>query len=380
MVDIEPFELERWDAKWELEVASDFGQSSAPASYLDELLELLSESERRAFLGLPLGYGPSLGERRLRIILGRKYAIDPDRVIVTCGATEALWLTFGALARNGGNIVVADPCYQSHKSVPRNLGLEVRTWAFERELTAPPSLDQLPALMDRETVGVVVNFPNNPTGISVTTAWMRTLIGICEERDAILVSDEVFLPATYKAEYLRPGAASLSKKCISIGDMSKAFGMGGLRVGWIAGRDEELLARILELRDYSSISPPTLSQIVAAVALEHEPHFVDKKVRIGAENQKYLRAQLGEMERVLHVPEADGGFVLFPRLAIPDTKPLCEQLAEEFSINVLPGSCFGFPDRIRIHFGLEERTAKGMIDSLKYALELALNAEPAVRE
>ncbi len=379
MVDIEAFDLERWDAKWELEVATDFGQSSAPPSYLNELLRLLSKSERQAFLGLPLGYGPSLGERRLRLIVGRKYAIHPEKVIVTCGATEALFLTLGALARKGGNIVVAVPCYQSHKSLPRRMGLEVRTWPLENDLTGPPSLDRLPSLMDAATVAVVVNFPNNPTGVAVTMGWMRKLIRICEERSAILVSDEVFLPVIYEKKYLRAGAASMSKKAVSISDMSKAFGMGGLRVGWIASRDEDLLSRILELRDYTTISAPVPSQIVAAVALENEPFFVDRKIKTAAATQRYLRARLREVEGVLTVPKADGGFVLFPRLSIPDTKPLCERLAEDFSINVLPGSCFGFPDRIRVHFGLEERTAKGMIDSLKYALQRALASSSSVR-
>jgi aspartate/methionine/tyrosine aminotransferase len=379
VVNIEPFELERWDAKWELEAATDFGQSSAPQSYLNELLDLLSESERQAFLGLPLGYGPSLGERRLRLIIGRKYAIHPKRLVVTCGATEALFLTFGALARNGGNVVVVDPCYQSHKSLPREMGLEVREWPLEEDLTAPPSLERLPELMDGETKAVVVSFPNNPTGVAVTMAWMKKLISICEERNALLLSDEVFLPIIYKPEYLRAGAASLSKKCVSIGDMSKAFGMGGLRVGWVATRDESLLTRILELRDYTSISAPVPSQIVAAVALENEPRFVDEKIRVGAANQEYLRNRLAEVNGVIDVPKADGGFVLFPRLSVPDTTPLCQRLADEFSINVLPGSCFGFADRIRVHFGLEERTAKGMIDSLKYALERVLTPDEVIR-
>src|SRR5262249_31518266 len=173
MIDIEPFELERWDSNLEKAVTADFGQSSAPQSYLDDLLGLLSEQERAFLLEIPLGYGPSLGHARLREILARKYALHTDEVIVTCGASEALFLTFGALARNGGNIVVADPCYQSHKSLPARMGVEVRLWPFDRDLTEPPLLDDLLPLIDRRTIAVVVNFPHNPTGISVTASWMN---------------------------------------------------------------------------------------------------------------------------------------------------------------------------------------------------------------
>lgn len=377
MIDIEPFELERWDAKWELHVATDFGQSSAPSSYWSEIVGLLSRYEERTLRRMSLGYGPSLGCNRLRAILASKHAVNPEQAIVTCGASEALFLLFGALARAGGNIVVADPCYQSHKSLPQRMGLKVRPWKFQNDLKEPPSLKELLSLIDRRTVAVVVSFPNNPTGIAVTRPWMSELIGIVEERNIKLVSDEVFLPIVYRPEFLQPGAASMSPNCVSIGDMSKAFGMGGLRVGWVVGQDPRLMNRILELRDYTSISPSVLSQFAAAVALENEPHFVEQKIRIGAKNHEYLFQNLSDMAGVSSVRRADGGFVLFPRLQIRDTRKLCERLAVQYSINVLPGSCFGYPDRVRLHFGLEEDSAESKIDSLKKALQEVLVTKAA---
>jgi aspartate/methionine/tyrosine aminotransferase len=373
---LEPFELERWDAKWEREVTSDFGQSSGPTSYLNEITRLMSDGERRAFQELSLGYGHSTGEPRLRKAISSFHGTSHESVLVTCGATEGIALVFATLASSGGNVVVVDPCYQSLRSVPASLGLEVRYWTLEHDLTEPPSLEHLPRLLDGSTRAVVVNFPHNPTGVAVTDAWMRRLVDLAEAHDVYVVSDEVYRPIVYDHAFARVPAVAFSHKCLSIGDMSKSFGMGGLRIGWIDCRDRGLLERICELRDYTSISPPVPSQFLAATVLDNAELFIREKIRVGARNQRRLLRALCRLPRFEGLFPAAGGFVVFPRIrGLNNTLELCSRLASEHSINVIPGRCFGREDRVRIHFGLEEKAAARSIDALQTALGRLLGEE-----
>lgn len=201
---------------------------------------------------------------------------------------------------------------------------------------------------------VVINTPHSPTGMVFGTEMMQAIIKMAEQRGALLVSDEV-----YRGLFLGPGpeppaAADLSTFAVSIGDLTKPFGLGGLRVGWIASANAGILERCAVLRDYTTMCCAAPSEFLAAAALENRDTLLKNKKAAAERNlQVFSRFIDKNRSAVAWVPPL-GGVSAFPRLNLPiSAREFCTALAEEKSVLLLPGDVFGFPDHFRIGFGTE---------------------------
>ena len=350
---IEPFGLERYFAAHEFSVKHVLSASDCESLSLAELLEMASPEATDLWHGLRLGYTESQGHPRLREeIAGLYESVGPEGVVVAA-PEEAIFIAMHALLEPGDHVVVLTPAYQSLHEVPRSIGCEVTSWPLEAAADAW-SLDigRLESSLTERTRMVVVNFPHNPTGAMLTRAELDAIVALAASRGAWLFSDEMYRLLEHDPADRLPAVADLYDRGISLSGLSKAFGLPGLRIGWLATRAPELPARFLEVKDYTTICSSAPSEVLAIAAL-------GARERILARNLAIVLSNVAEAERFFAAyadtfdwlaPRA--GSVAFPRWRGEGTADrLCSGLLDSRGVMLVPGSLFDFPGHVRIGLG-----------------------------
>src|ERR1051325_5361551 len=221
------FSLERYFARWEFAVRYILCASDAETLSLGEVISLADADGRQRWNGLRLGYTESLGLPALRIAISELYdGLTHDDIITFAGAEEGVFLSMNALLDRGDHAVVVWPAYQSLFEVARSVGadvtlvpLEPTDWSLD--------IDRIARELRPNTRLVVVNFPHNPTGAHIDGPSFRRLIELVDAHGARLFSDEVYRLMEYAPGARLPAAASCSERAMSLGVMSKAFGLAG---------------------------------------------------------------------------------------------------------------------------------------------------------
>lgn len=346
-MDIEPFALERWFAAHEHEadiMLAESGIRSLRASRFD-----LDAGD--------LGYViPTNGDPAFREEIAARYDREEDEVLFTCGAQEANFLAFLSLLNEGDHAVVITPTYQSLHSVPESLAKITRVGLEPPEWTLDP--DAVAEAMRSETALVVVNNPNNPTGRYHLRETIDALYEIAADHGAYLLCDEVY---RLLAEDPLPPVASMGPYGISTTSLTKAYGLAGLRFGWLAGPPEVINAA-WNWKDYTTISPSPIGQYVARQALETETEreILDENRTLARENRDITSKFLDRHDLDWFEPVGVNGFVTVPD-GFATGQSFCERVIQEESVVLAPGGAFGHPDRFRIGFGLESETlAEGL--------------------
>jgi len=265
---------------------------------------------------------------------------------------SAIFLFMHAALGPGDHAIVHFPCYQSLIEVARSTGCEVTPWTAREQDAWALDLDELERLIRPNTKAIVVNFPHNPTGYLMPGEDYRRLNQIAQERGISLFSDEVYRQAEYHPADRLPSACEINETSISLGVMSKTYGLPGLRIGWVVTRDESLLAKMAALKDYTTICNSAPSEFLAELALRHRPRLVERNLGIIARNLSILD---GFFERYAgrfawHRPKA--GPIAFPRLLDGDIEAFCHDLVTRSGVLLLPGTVYD--DRgnhFRIGFG-----------------------------
>jgi len=348
---IAEFTLERYFAKWEFAVRHVLGASDVEPYRLDELLALADDDARRRWESLSLGYTESLGLPALRSEIARLYrSIGPDDVITFAGAEEGVFLGMHALLRAGDHAVVVWPSYQSLHEVARSIGasvtlvpLDPSDWSLD--------VDAVAAAMRPNTRVIVVNTPHSPTGGQLSAAQLTQLVSIAERHGVHLFSDEVYRLLEHGAPAL-PAAVDCSDRAISLGVMSKAFGLAGIRIGWIATRDRSLFARLASFKDYTTICNSAPSEILALIALRAKDRVLERSRAIVLENLALLDGFFARNGDRFAWVRPRAGSVCFPTLLRGDVDEFAASLVEREGVLVVPGSQFAFPgNHFRLGYG-----------------------------
>lgn len=349
---IAPFALERYFARYEFAVRYNLCASDVEPLTLRELLALADGELRERWEALSLGYTESAGLPLLRQAIGGLYGtVAPDEVLTFAGAEEAIFLLLHALLEPGDHAVVIWPAYQSLHEVARAAGAEVTPleldpadWSLD--------LDVLRRALRPATRVVVVNFPHSPTGALLPSGQFAELVALCEERGITLVSDEVYRGLEHPPRELLPSAVDLGQRTVSIGVMSKAYALAGLRIGWIATHDARLRERCAMLKDYTTICSSAPSEVLAVMALRRRETILERsRALIGRHVPLFTELVARHPERLRWVPPA-GGSVAFPQLVGLDADRFAASLVEREGVLILPGSLFGMRgEHFRIGFG-----------------------------
>jgi aspartate/methionine/tyrosine aminotransferase len=353
-MDIADFELERYLARWEFDVAHLLCASDPEPVPVRELLGLADPETERLWGDLRLGYTESAGHPLLRAEIARTYDnVEPEQVLVCSGAQEAIFLTLGSMLGPGDHAVVVWPSYQSLHEVARASGAEVTLVPLEHDQGWALDLDRLRAALRPTTRAVVVNFPHSPTGALPPRSALDELVRIVEGHGAWLVSDEVYRLLELDPADRWPAAADCSARALSIDVMTKSFGLGGLRIGWVACRDEQLLGRLLARKDYTTICNSAPSEILALIGLRAADRLLERAMTT-------IRSNLGELDRFF-AEQSDwiewvrprASTIGFPRLRSDvDADAFVASLVEAESVLLLPGRIFGHHgNHVRLGFG-----------------------------
>jgi aspartate/methionine/tyrosine aminotransferase len=361
---IEPFALERWMTTHELNVRYDIAESGICPLSIRELLAMQAAEPRAGeeqaailerLLDLPLGYSEARGSLELRSLLAETYAGGtPDNILVTTGAIEANFLLFNVLLNPGDHVIAPYPAYQQLYSVPRALGCQVDLWEIRPETGFRYDVDDLARLLRPETRLIVVNSPHNPTGAMLSAADARRVYDLAESVGARILSDEAYRWLTIPGgEALPPPMFDLGPLAISVGTLSKPFGLPGLRLGWMAA-PSHVAAQCWGLRDYVTLSPGKLNDALAVVAMRSRQAIFERNERIIRQNLATANAWVEEHADLVSWKPPRAGLLalLHYRLRIPSLQ-LADKLAEEYSVMLAPGSAFGFEQYLRLGIGQE---------------------------
>jgi aspartate/methionine/tyrosine aminotransferase len=349
-MNIEPFRLERYFAEYEFGDALLLGSSDCESISTAELLAL-EPGAHEALLAQRLGYTESLGAPELRgAIAGLYERVTADDVLVHAGAEEAVYAFMRAVLRPGDRVVVQVPCYQSLEDVARAHGCDVLSWRPSAE--GPPwewDVATLARLCSDGARAIVVNAPHNPTGFLPGLDMLRAIVALADQHGAVLFCDEVYRFLEFDAPRL-PAACDLSPNAVSLGTVSKSFGLPGLRIGWLASRSPELLHAVAGYKDYLTICSSAPSELLAAVALRRRDAILARVRTLLAANRALLAAFFREQAPAIvgEVPAA--GPVAYARVA-GSAAALCAR-AIEAGVMLVPSAVFGDGDsHVRVGFG-----------------------------
>ena len=368
-MDLPDFALERWFARFEFTVRWNLCASDIEPVGLAELLGLADDEGRALWEDLALGYTESAGHPLLRAEIAGLYdGLEAEDVLVCAGAEEAIFLLAGAVAGPGDGAVCVLPAYQSLHEVARAGGAEVATLGLEPGGGWSLDLDRLRALVGPRTRLVAVNAPNNPTGWLPPADDFAEIVRIADEAGATLLSDEVYRLLEHDPAERLPPAATLSERAVSLGVMSKAYGLAGLRIGWIATRDRALLHRVAARKDWTSICSSAPSEILALIGLRAGDALLGRSRAIVAGNLPIMAGFADAHRDDIDWTPPRGGTVAFPRLLRePDVEGFARRLAAEHGVLILPGTAFG-DDEGRFRVGMGRRDMAAGLDRLAAAL------------
>ncbi|KAH7626650.1 pyridoxal phosphate-dependent transferase [Sordaria sp. MPI-SDFR-AT-0083] len=414
MVRITPFEVEQWMDSYETTPGViNIAETCCASISVDDLISLNTDKSASSPLQLSkkLTYGDILGSSTLRSrvasLLNRDLnlyspdgSLEPltaENVIITQGAIAANFLVFYTLVGPGDHVISVYPTYQQLYSVPESLGAEVSLWKLKAEKGYVPDVGELEGLVKDNTKLLVLNNPNNPTGATIPTSTLHSILDFCSSRNISILSDEVYSPLFHslpndESSLAPPSILSLSpsgttkKTCetISTGSTSKSLALAGLRLGWIASRSPSLLRAIASARDYTAISVSQLDDQVASYALGPTvlPALLERNMDLARTNlallTKFVEGKystvcswvrptagttaLVQFRNVRKVgePVDDAGFVL--------------DVLEKMKVLFMPGSpCFGlgtdFKGYVRIGYACETEVLERGLELLGQYVE-----------
>ena len=354
---LSPFRLERWFVEFEFVPGIRNLTASGPYdATTQEVLALEDEGTTERYLNLGLGYIENPGRESLRQTVSSLYTtLKAEDIQITSGASEALFLLTWSLMEPGANIVVEEPCYENLPGVASALGFEVRRLPLRMEDGWRPNLEQFARLIDEKTRLIYLVHPHNPTGSTLQVEEMQAIARMAERVGALVVNDELFRLIALDGEPT-PSIIDVAENAICIGDMTKPWGLGGLRIGWIASHNHQLLQRVSEARDYSTMCSSAPGEFLAEVALRHASQLIAPRLTAARANRERLaqaialaKAHFQGLPAWQH-PQAS--YTAFVQLPFP-AEPFCRHLALERRILLLPGSVFGpaYENFIRVGLG-----------------------------
>ena len=350
----QPFALERMMSLHEQTVAFNLSESGVHPVVLGELLEgnpQLVEELLATDLNYPHVNGiPSLRENIAALYDGATGA----QVLVTVGAIEANYIAVRTLLEPGDEMVTMLPNYMQIWGIAKNHGVTVRSFALDEARGWAPDLAELAAAVTPNTKLIAVCNPNNPTGRILTEAEMDALVAAADRVGAWILADEVYRGASRLSDMENPSFYGRYDKVLAIGSMSKAYGLPGLRLGWVAG-PTETLDEIWARHEYTTISATMLANKLGALALSAEvrPKLLARTRQYIRQGYPILEQWLAKHPGLFSLTPPDAAAIAFPRyhLAI-NSSELVDKLRLEKSVLMVPGDHFGLDHHLRISFGL----------------------------
>lgn len=306
------------------------------------------------------------GVEALRATLGKRYGLGSERIFVTSGATQGLYMACAAALDRGDEILLESPNYEPLYRLPLQLGAEVKMIDRRFDAGWQIDLEELERRAGRGTRAILMTNLHNPSGVATNPEKLMTIGQIARSCGARVIVSEVYLDNAFQPGH-RP-AASYGDHMVSVGSLSKVYGLGALRIGWVAA-SEELIARMAVVADYLAGGVPTPSQTLALAALQHADRLAARCREIVQRNLKIVSEWLRKRPDLRWV-EPEGGTVAMLKLpAGIDALTLSTVLRERYGTLVVPGDFFWIRGFIRISLGTDEDVLRTGLKNIGLALD-----------
>jgi aspartate/methionine/tyrosine aminotransferase len=350
---IKDFKLEEYFAKYEFNVEYSLCSSDCESFSVNELLTLEENAEEN-LKDIRLGYTESLGNPILRDSISQLYSnINSEDVIVFSGAEEAIFVVMNVLLNKDDHIIVQYPAYQSLYEIANAIGCKVTKWLMEDENHWELDLKFLETSINSSTKCIVVNFPHNPTGYIPTEGFYKSIVNIAKKNNIYLLSDEVYKFLEYDESDTLTSACDLYERGISIGVMSKSYGLAGLRIGWLTTKDKPLYKKIASFKNYTTICNSALSEFFAILALRNRKKILNRNFEIINKNLILLDDFFHKYNKIFTWIKPKAGSIAFPRILVGSSvEDFCLDLLKEKSVLLMPSTNYDYGEHhFRIGFG-----------------------------
>ena len=353
-MNIEKFELEWWLNPYDAIATHNMGSSCCKPMNMQELFELDGVSRDEVMdeiASMSLHYGYFEGMPRLKDAVAGLFEtpqVAAENVMVVHGATSANALTCYALCEKGDNVIVVVPSYQQFVSIPAALGCEVRPYVSGPEDGFGINFRRLADMVDGHTKAILLTSPSNPTGYGMSREELEQLAAIARPVGAYVVCDEIYRGLT---EGYAASIVDVYERGISTGGTSKVFSSAGLRIGWIVTRDLGLTHVIKNLRSFNTICESPITELLAAIVLEHKEEIFARNRKICAEGRAALNEWLKGQPHLHLACESQGSTSFLTYDWDIPTKEFCEDLFDKTGALVCHGMCFNMEHGFRIGYG-----------------------------
>jgi aspartate/methionine/tyrosine aminotransferase len=349
---IEQFKMERMQSTWENVVDINLSESGVHPLPLEELI---SQDELQEILKIGLGYSQTNGTPQLRQTIAGLYpGASAEQVLTTAGSSEANFLLMWSGIEPGDEVIFMMPNYMQMWGLLRGFGARVTPFWLREGLGWAPDLDELDRLASEKTKLIIVTNPNNPTGAVLSREAMTAIIKQADKVGAWIIADEIYQGAE------REGPVTTSfwgkyDKVVVVNGLSKAYGLPGIRIGWIVG-PEDLIKKTWPYHDYTTISPSILSDRLARIALSpaNREKILKRTKAILKKNYPLLRSWLEKAGELFSFIPPQAGAIAFVRYNLKvNSTELVTRLIREKSVLIVPGDHFEMDHHLRFGFGSE---------------------------
>ncbi len=349
---IEPFRLERYFAKYEFNAPYLLSSSDCESITIKDLLDMQPGSADE-FMRLHLGYTESEGAPLLREQIAGLYSnMDPANILVHTGAEEAIFNAMNVILDRGDHVIVHYPCYQSLMEVATAIGAEVTLWKGDPTHNWRLDLEVLKDHIRPNTKLVVINCPHNPTGYLMPGSAFKELMDLSRQHGFIVFSDEVYRGLEYDEQDRLPAVCEIDDRSISLGVMSKTYGLPGLRIGWVATRNRKLYQQLAGFKDYTTICNSAPSEYLSTIALQNEGQIRKKNLEIIRDNLNILDQFFEKHSQMFSWKRPKAGPIAFPLFQDGSIEDFCHNLVTRAGVMLVPGTIYDPSySNFRIGFG-----------------------------
>jgi len=354
MSDFQHFELERMMSKFEQDVDFNLSESGVHPVLLKDLLDGDNEYIND-LLETDLNYPHVNGIPELRQNIARLYdGANQDNVLVTVGAIEANYITTRTLLSAGDEIVIMLPNYMQIWGISKNHEFRIKTFHLREDHGWSPDLDELNDVVSADTKLIAICNPNNPTGYILTEDEMDKIVAIADRVGSWILADEVYRGAERETDKESASFYGRYDKVLAVGSLSKAYGMPGLRIGWVVG-SVDTIDEIWARHEYIAISATMLSNKLAALALSPEvrPRILQRTRNYIRNGYPVLQEWMNRRENTSSLIPHQAGAIAFVRYNFDiNSTEFTERLRKEKSVLIVPGDHCGMDNFVRISLGL----------------------------
>ncbi len=349
---IQPFRIEQYFGKYEFTAKYLLSSSDAESRTVQELLDLEPGSHER-LLKHWCGYTESPGAPALREVISGMYrGVRPEDVLVMAATEEGIFVLYHALLSPGDHVIVETPCYESALEVARSTGARVSEWPRSEENGWAHDLAALEKLIQPNTKIIYVNTPHNPTGLVMPASVFEQVRSLAASRGVIFFCDEVYRELEHDPADRLPAACEVYERAVSLGSMSKTYGLPGLRLGWLVSKDADILRRCLELKYYTTICTSAPSEFLSALALRHRQVLVERNREIVLRNLPLLDSFFERCSDLFEWVKPNASPIGFVRYKPQrDVLSFCEDVVGNAGVLLLPGTVYDQPRHIRFGYG-----------------------------